>query len=330
MALMIATSLYAFDNYNQSSEHSSKWHALTTGSAVKNPAMLTRNEYLTATLTLSPSKESNYLLQQSEVILPFKMHTLSVQFISGKALDPENVSVVGNWSDTVIAVYPNFEHGEYAIGLSYAIQPAMKRLSLGTTVKYFQYDHMRDGTQKGGALDLGVDVTIIDKALIGKHTLGIRAVNLLSYNTVSNDFQAQSSKLAATYTGTILNEKLSILFDVEADSLNTQAAAFASAAHDKNGDGKIDADELADESKSVNLTFLGNIGYRFNPIGTTNIGVGNHYFTVGAGINLAPLRRGKDLSVSYNFNKFFVDDKEYSHTIAARVELLKTRKEPSE
>lgn len=59
LALLIAASLYALDGYNQSSEHSSKWHALTAGSSVKNPALLTDNDHLTATLTLSPSSESN-------------------------------------------------------------------------------------------------------------------------------------------------------------------------------------------------------------------------------------------------------------------------------
>lgn len=325
LALMITASLYALDNYNQSSEHSSKWHALTTGDAIKNPALLTRNECLTATLTLSPSSESNYLLQQSEVILPFKMHTIAVQVTSGKALDPEDISVKDNYNDSILITYPDFEHGEYSVGLSYAIQPAMKRISLGTTAKYYQYDHMRDGTQKGGALDLGIDITLIDKELIGKHTIGIRSVNLLSYNTVANDYNDQSLKLGATYTGTLLDEKLSLLFDLVVDSINADASQFATAT--KNSDGTFD---VKSEAKSATATFLGKARYRFNRFGSSNIGVGNHYFTIGAGLNLAALRRGKDLSVTYNFNKFFVDDKEYSHTLAARVELFKTRKEDSE
>lgn len=321
LALLIATSIFAFDGYNQSGEHASKWHALTNGDGLTNPALLSKNERLTATLSLSPSKESNYMLQRSELIFPFKAQTIGVQFLSGKALDPENVNVLPHNSDSILATYTDFEHGEYTIGLTYAVQPGMKRVSMGTAIKYFQYDHLRDGKQQGASLDIGVDVKVLDMDRIGTHSLGIRAVNLLSYNTVKEDISDLVMQLGATYTGSILDKRLSLLFDAAVDSINTEADAFTAT---QNIDGSFDIKEGA---KSVGFTFLSKVGYQFNSFSSANLGIGNSYFTLGAGLNLAPLRREKDLALTYNFNKFFVDDKEYSHTLAMRVELLKNRRE---
>lgn len=326
LVIFQATSFAKVSPY-QLSEHPSKWLEHNTAKEFgSNPTNISDADIITVTSALSTSKASNYILHESSILFPHKMHTWSINFQTSNTIDDEDIfgSLLGDSSS--IIEFDKIGYSDKKIGLSHAIQ--IRRIVIGTNLAFYQFNEtnvdtaillLDDEKVNGLSLDLGMRVNIIRHPIAGKHTLAIGAYNLLSPDLKFETAQRRGLKLGFTYEGAVLDEKLSVLFQGIFDSIST-AESFYTAAQDSEGD-------IIEGAKEIHFNFLVKAGYRINPLTSINLGIGNAFFTGGAGVNLAILRGGRDTKITYNFSKFFVDDEEYTHSLTATVAFLRDRRE---
>jgi tetratricopeptide (TPR) repeat protein len=296
---------------------SDRWRTLhATISPLSNPAFLMDINYTSLRVALNSSLNQFYLTE-SGVTVPIGLYqSLGVSWLAlnSRGLDE---TVILNGDITATGARARDNHNFFMA--TYAVNP-LQRLNIGVNLNLAHQNLFGRASRIGFGVDLGLSYPLLRHLVLGQHTLGIMAQNLIAPQLGSDE--AYSRNLRISWLGAYSEDRVKSRIDFSIKDFPVPSKAFG--VYDSNGVLTTASGAPAWECsglidlwvrRMVKLSALGGI----SPDGLQFAGG-------GVGINIPSVNNGRDFEFLYQFTSVF-NDNAPSHTFYVRADIGRHREE---